>query len=216
MSKLLDQIIEFAKNVVEIKDDEINEMEKTTDGVALLIALYAHRDQRRVNGMRYIAHPDNIYDNYRLFIKTFATSGIILKEALHNAEVPCEGCQEVCFLHDVLEDTHITMEDIENIFTEYNYGDYFNKYVKEPLDLITHKKGESYDDYLERVLSHPTSALVKMLDFYDNLNPATLDHFDREIAGRMERYLKGIFIIELRYHFIEKCQRYRNYIKNLE
>ena len=56
------------------------------------------------------------------------------------------------------------------IFEEVGEGEFFDEYLDEPLKLITHDKKEDYDTYIDKVMLHPTSAFVKMLDLTDNMN----------------------------------------------
>ncbi len=71
-----------------------------------------------------------------------------------------------------------------------------------------------HDLYLIKVLQSPVSSLVKMCDFYDNLNPLTLDTYDEKTIKRSERYINHMTIIDAKYHFINNCKKYRNEFKS--
>ncbi len=91
---------------------------------------------------------------------------------------------------------------------------YFKVNIKYPLSLITHDKSIPHDLYLIKVLQNPVSALVKMCDFYDNLNPLTLDKYDKETIKRSERYFNHMTIIDTKYHFIDNCKKYMDEFKS--
>ena len=46
------------------------------------------------------------------------------------------------------------------------------------VEVLTHRDGESYADYLDRVRSDPAALLVKLADVHDNLDPARLVKLD--------------------------------------
>ena len=172
------------------------ELHNIYDGVPWLlseeIARYAHRNQKRENGEDYVNHPlrcsysanfpQSFYDEY----------------GLHSIEV-----ETLCKLHDVVEDSDITLEDLRDIFVECNLGEFFEKSIRNQLDALTHRKDEDYNDYIERCIKYPSSSLVKLLDLYDNLNVFTLISFDEDKYNRCCRYLTYIYRINSKYKFIE-------------
>lgn len=210
MSLLFDNIKTFLRQEVHMDNDTVEGMQNSTVSIALAIALYAHRKQRRVNGELYAHHPLNVYNHYKdllgidddkieyPYFSLFGKLGI-----------PYYGVKEVCLLHDVIEDTDITMKDIEMIYGEFESLDYFNIYIKEPLLLITHDKSVRYDDYIDILIKNPTSAFVKMLDICDNLNLSTLDKFAEKEYRRSKHYLKIFYRINREYRFIEKCIQFK-------
>lgn len=74
-----------------------------------------------------------------------------------------DGEQEkvVALLHDVVEDTDCTFKDVY---------DYFGPEVVRSVYSLTHKKGESYRDYIRRVMKDDVAVKVKMADIADNLS----------------------------------------------
>lgn len=65
------------------------------------------------------------------------------------------------WLHDVVEDTHITNRDIR-----MQFGDV----VSSLIELLTHQKDcESYDLYILRVASDQMARVIKVHDIVDNL-----------------------------------------------
>ena len=78
-----------------IKEYNPDEIERVTK--AYKLAEEAHKDQKRESGEPYIIHPLNVCMN----LTKFHADGATL----------CAG-----LLHDVVEDTKYTLEDIENMF----------------------------------------------------------------------------------------------------
>lgn len=73
----------------------------------------------------------------------------------------------VALLHDVVEDTHWTLEDLR--VRE------FPEDVVEAVDALTRRKDEeTYAQYVERLARNPVARAVKLADLEDNLNPARI------------------------------------------
>lgn len=93
-------------------------------------------------------------------------------------------------LHDVVEDTPITLEDLRDMG--------FDHAVIEAVDILTRDEStEDYDLYLERVSSNPIACQVKLADLQDNMDwdrisePTERDHARVEKYRRAHRYLSG-------------------------
>lgn len=106
---------------------------------ALEIALAAHRNQKRLDDKPYVLHP------LRMMAKARTNEERIL-----------------CLLHDVVEDSDFTFDDL------IGFG--FSKSTIDALVCITHKEGEDYGLYINRVRSNGLSTSVKILDLEDNLD----------------------------------------------
>ena len=172
-----------------------------TADIARVIARFAHSGQVRDNGSNYFEHPSRCVRMIEdlLFCEDPDSRLLVVEDNL-----PRQGLIEVAYLHDVVEDTEITHQNIKNIFYSYGYDEYFDKYIDEPLRLITHDKKESYDVYIEKVLKNPTSAFVKMVDLIDNLNLFGLKKLGDKEYERAQRYLYYYKLINDKYHFIEE------------
>ena len=153
------------------------------------IAVYAHRNQKRENGENYVNHP-------------MRTSKIACDLISPNEE-EFEGVEVLAILHDVIEDSDFTIDDIEDIFKENKLGDFFKEFIKEELIALTHNKNEDYEVYIKRIMQYPAASLVKLSDLCDNLNLLTLNAFDTKEYERCSRYLKYAYYINSKYHFIE-------------
>ena len=75
----------------------------------------------------------------------------------------------VALLHDIIEDTDITYEDL------LNFG-YPNDYI-ETLKILTKNKGEYYPDYIERIIkSENVQALsIKLADLKHNMDISRIE-----------------------------------------
>ena len=176
--------------------------------ISLEIAEYAHRNQKRLDGTPYILHPCAMFCAFKELSET--ANGDRDKELLMMLGIPGPGVFEVCLLHDVVEDTEYTFEDIAEIFYDKGYKDYFNDCILEPLTLITHNKKEPYPIYIDKVITNPISALVKMLDLSNNLIPFSLNRLEEKEYRRMLNYVKYLKVINDKYHFIERFNEYNS------
>ena len=103
---------------------------------AMGIAYKAHHGQLDKAGVPYIFHP------------------IHLAEQMDD-EISC--C--AALLHDVVEDTDMTMEDLAAEFPCE---------VIEVLKLLTHSKDTDYFDYVRAIKTNPTAIKVKLADLAHN------------------------------------------------
>lgn len=195
-----------------MSEEMLNAMRQDKDpiSISLRIMSYAHKGQRRVNGEPYRNHPLRCSKRYLDLIQLGV--GIpIDRLRLKELGIPFEGVFEVCLLHDVVEDSDWTIEDVEKSFDECGQGDYFRKFIKDPLIRITHDKKVDYASYIDVCLGNPVSALCKMLDLQDNINIFSLDTFDEKNYKRSQGYLSYIYKINSKYGFIEKIDEYGGY-----
>lgn len=103
---------------------------------AMCIAYAAHHDQVDYNGIPYIFHP------------------IHLAETMDD-EVSC--C--AALLHDVVEDTDVTMEQLAKEFPEE---------VIRVLKLLTHEKDVDYFEYVRAIKADPIALKIKLADLTHN------------------------------------------------
>jgi (p)ppGpp synthase/HD superfamily hydrolase len=146
---------------------------------AILMAVQAHHGQTDKAGLPYILHPMRI------------------AMSLDTIEAKI-----VAFLHDVLEDTDITVQKL--------YDEGFPDHIVEAVDAVTRrvyypengiKTKEVYHDMIRRIRDTSKLAVqVKIADLYDNLNPSRMVVLSEEEVGRMKRYHKALRIL----HGLEK------------
>lgn len=208
--KLLEEIHKYLKENLGMNDGEIKELDSSTVTLAKEIAIYAHKDQYRENGEFYVEHPLKCLELYDRFLRIIPNDYYSVdKERLTELEIPFDGVQEVCLLHDVLEDTAVTIEEIAEIYSDFGHKEYFEKYMREPLLLITRDKNIPYNEYINIVLKNPISSMVKLMDMSDNSNVLGLSLLDEKKKERSKRYIECAKIINDKYRFIEKANEYR-------
>jgi hypothetical protein len=127
---------------------------------AIAIAAAAHHWQKRKQGSPYVLHP--------------------LRMA---CALKTEAEQIVAVLHDVVEDTHWTFDDLRR--------EGFPDDILQALDCVTERKGESYDDFLTRAASNPIARRVKLADLEDNMNVRDLPEVTPKDALRLSKYVKA-------------------------
>lgn len=106
--------------------------------LAIKIASNAHHGQFDRGGNPYVLHPLHLM-NQLLWSTDLAT---------------------IAVLHDVVEDTDVTFE--------YLKDKGFSKRVLDALKLLTHADGESYDEYITKMLNNLDAVLVKRKDLEHN------------------------------------------------
>ena len=103
---------------------------------AMKIAYEAHLGQLDYNGVPYIFHPYHLAEQM-------------------DDEISCT----VALLHDVVEDTPITLSDLEQIFPMQ---------VVEIVRLLTHDENIDYFDYIQEIKKNPIATKVKLEDLKHN------------------------------------------------
>lgn len=96
--------------------------------------------------------------------------------------------QKVGFLHDVVEDSDISLDDLRSGGVEEE--------VLAAVDLLTHRPGMTYEDYVKNIVlsGNRTAIQVKLNDLHHNLHRAemavmTLDTSTRERQALLEEIL---------------------------
>jgi len=124
---------------------------------ALEIAVDAHKKQKQKDGSPYAFHP--------------------LRLAL---SLPDDEQKIVALLHDVVEDTNLTFEDL--------VAEGFSDTVLAALRLLTHDDGSPYDEYVERLASNPLARAVKLADLTDNMDIKRIPQPTERDFARIEKY----------------------------
>ena len=92
----------------------------------------------------------------------------------------------VAWLHDVVEDTGVTLDFIWEKFGEDTAA---------ALDAITHRKGESWADYLWRAKSNPVAKAVKISDLIDNSNLSRFETVKPKDVARQAKYNRALYFL---------------------
>ena len=191
-------------------EEEIKFLDSSSVYIAHQISVYAHRNQTRLNGDNYFTHPYNVMQLYRNMVGIVENDYFCMdKDLLLDCGLYYDGVQETCLLHDVLEDTDVTIEEIEEVFDEFSLGNYIRLYIKTPLLLITHDKKDDYSTYISKLIVDPVASIVKFMDLSDNINPSTLTCFGDFEKERIFKYVIYNKFINDVWHFLEKADTYR-------
>ena len=131
---------------------------------ALKLCFEAHRDQTDKSGMPYVFHPFHLAE-----------------------QMTDEYTVTVAVLHDVVEDTDITFEDIT--------GMGFPAEVTDALKLLTHDDAVEYMDYVAKIKHNPIAKAVKLADLSHNSDTSRLDVVDEKALKRVEKYAAAIKLL---------------------
>ena len=133
---------------------------------ALRLCFEAHKEQTDKTGMPYVFHP------------------------FHVAEQMTDEISAVCaLLHDVVEDSDYTFEDL----AEMGYP----QEVIDVLKLLTHDSETPYLDYVKAIAVNPIAKRVKLADLAHNSDLSRMDEgeIDEYAVARTEKYKKALEIL---------------------
>ena len=133
---------------------------------ALALCFLAHKEQTDKTGLPYVFHP------------------------FHLAEQMDDEISTVCaLLHDVVEDTDYTLDDISSMG--------YPKEVTDALALLTHEDGVPYMDYVEKIAGNATAKKVKLADLRHNSDLTRLapDDIDEYALKRTKKYEQAIKLL---------------------
>lgn len=131
---------------------------------AMKLCFQAHKDQTDKSGIPYVFHP------------------------IHLAEqMKDEDTTVVALLHDVVEDTTYTPEDLAAMG--------FNDRVIAAIRLMTHDENIPYMEYVAKIKENPIAKAVKLADLAHNSDTTRLDTVDAKAAARVEKYTTAIRLL---------------------
>ena len=131
---------------------------------AMIIAYNAHQNQFDKANVPYIYHPIHIAEQM-------------------DTELECI----VALLHDVVEDTDITLNDLEKEFP---------KEVIDLLKILTHDKKIDYIEYIKKVKINPIATKIKIADLKHNSDITRLENITTTDLKRIEKYKKALEILD--------------------
>jgi len=142
--------------------------------LAVQFAGKAHGDQKDLAGDLYFKHPLRVSMEFEPSIAKIAA-----------------------VLHDVVEDTDITLDEIIDVF-----GDE----VAEIVDLLTRRKNETYSQFINRICwdGNEDAILIKMADMRDDMDIKRLPEIGDKEMTRLAKYAKM-------YKRLIQALRVRNY-----
>ena len=133
--------------------------------LALKIATEAHKGQVDKAGVPYINHPLTVA-----------------------SLVETEEEKIVALLHDTIEDTNITEQDL------LNYG--FSNKIVEAVKLLTHNKKEiPYMEYVTKIKNNELARKVKIADLTHNSDLSRLKEVTEKDIKRYEKYKKALIYL---------------------
>lgn len=132
---------------------------------ALELCFVAHKDQLDKSGLPYVFHPFHLAE-----------------------QMETEETVIAALLHDVVEDTDYTLEDIK----EMGFGDA----VVDALSLLTHDDDTNYMDYVRAIKGNPIAKAVKLADLRHNSDITRLDVVDEKALKRRENYLEALEFLQ--------------------
>ena len=148
---------------------------------ALKISFQAHKNQLDKSGIPYVYHPFH------------------LAEQMDDEYSVC-----VALLHDVVEDTEMTIDDL----TEQG----FPPEVTEALLLMTHDDSVPYMDYIKKIKTNSLATKVKLADLEHNSDLTRLDEINDAALERADKYRQAMFLLRS----VERVERKIKVVPALE
>ena len=134
---------------------------------AIEIAARTHAGQVDKGGAPYILHP------LRVMLRV------------------APGAQQiVAVLHDVVEDSDVTFEDLER--------EGFAAEVISGLRAVTKVEGESYEDFVARAARDPVGKAVKLADLMENSDLSRIAQPSQKDLERVAKYRRAIAYLSAR------------------
>lgn len=136
-------------------------------GKAIALAAQAFEDVKDKGGQPYILHCLRVMNN------------------LHTDD---EELKIIAVLHDVVEDCKdLTLRELQMLG--------FSDRVIKALDLLTHRKEVSYDDYIKAISFNADATKVKLADLKDNSDITRLKGLTKKDFDRMEKYHRSFIYL---------------------
>ena len=133
--------------------------------MALKLCFEAHKEQVDKSGIPYVFHPFHLAE-----------------------QMQTEETTVVALLHDLVEDTDYTIEDLTRMG--------FDETITDAIALMTHADDVPYMDYVREIKKNPIAKAVKLADLKHNSDLTRLDAIDEKALSRREKYLKAIALLE--------------------
>ena len=131
----------------------------------------AHRGQVDKGGNHYFLHPFRVSQETK--------NRFTWKQSEFDKYI----AECVALLHDVIEDSDITADDLVKEGFEHAI---VNRVVR-----MTRKEGESYMDYIKRIGEDNICRIVKMCDLKDNMDITRLERVTDKDFDRLKKYHKA-------------------------
>lgn len=132
---------------------------------AFKLCFEKHKEQKDKTGLPYVFHP--------FYLAT---------------QMDDEYSTVCALLHDVVEDSDVTFDDLEK------YG--YPIEIIDALKLLTHNNDDDYFDYVRKVCTNKLALKVKIADLKHNSDLSRLDVIDEWALKRQEKYKKALKLIK--------------------
>ena len=132
---------------------------------AIKLAYEAHQGQYDKSGLPYIFHPFHLAE-----------------------QMDTEETVTAALLHDVMEDTDITLEELRKMG--------FPDSVTDALSLLTHDPSMPYLEYVKRLKNNPIARSVKLADLIHNSDLSRLSVVTEEDLERVKKYRKALNLLK--------------------
>ena len=132
---------------------------------AINVMYQAHQGQMDKGGFPYCFHPYQVAQGM-------------------DDEISCT----CALLHDVVEDTDLTFEDLA--------GMGFPAEVIDVLKLLTHREGVPYMDYVRNLADNPVARKVKLSDLHHNSDLSRINEVTEKDLERIGQYKEAIAFLE--------------------
>ena len=130
-----------------------------------MISFEAHKDQIDKSGVPYVYHPFHLAE-----------------------QMTDEETTIVALLHDVAEDTDLTVDDLQRMG--------FSSAVCDALRLLTHYETVPYMEYVSLIKDNPIAKVVKLADLCHNSDLSRLDNVTEKDLMRVEKYRTAIDLLK--------------------
>ena len=132
---------------------------------ALKLCFDAHKEQLDKSGLPYVFHPFHLAE-----------------------QMTDELTVIVALLHDVVEDTEYTLDELRDMG--------FPAEAMDALALMTHDPRVPYLDYVAAIRKNPIARAVKLADLRHNSDLSRLDVIDEKALARIEKYRKAVALLQ--------------------
>lgn len=163
-SKFDQYIVISEDKAMQLLDEQRNKLNRLLS-LAIKVATEAHKGQLDKGGNPYILHPQAV------------------AASLDNTENKI-----VAYLHDVIEDTDVTLDELEKLGFTYR--------IVNSVRILTKSKYISYDDYLKSVKKDSNAWHVKMADIKHNMDISRIPEPTAKDFSRIEKYKKALAFLE--------------------
>ena len=163
-SKFDQYIVISEEKAMQLLDEQRDRLNQLL-ALAIKVATKAHEGQVDKGGNPYILHPQAV------------------ASSLDSTENKI-----VAYLHDIVEDTDITLDDLEKMGFTYR--------IVNSIRILTKSKDISYDDYLKSVKKDSNAWRVKMADIKHNMDISRISEPTAKDYARLEKYKRALEFLE--------------------